>query len=238
MHVNVTVLRFSLPLKPYELPCFRGAIIKALNEKLLLFHNHLEDGGFRYAYPLIQYKILGGKAAMVCLGEGVEQIGELFASEPSRLLIGSREVEFQAERISSRRITMQVFDTVFEYKIRRWQPLNSRNYSQFRQLQSLTEQIEMLEHILTGNILAMAKGLGIRFEERVECKITKLSDSYLTPYKDTRVECRDVAFKTNVSLPFYVGLGKHASMNGGVVYPIRSRKEPEEQSSQNITISE
>ena len=64
---------FENHLMHRELPLFRGAIISKVPEKYVLFHNHLK-GSFRFAYPLIQYKIIEGKAALFCIGDGTDEI--------------------------------------------------------------------------------------------------------------------------------------------------------------------
>lgn len=74
-NLNVLVVQFTNELKQTNIPYFRGAVIAALGEQAdVLFHNHTENG-FRYAYPLIQYKRVKGKAAIVCIKDGTEQIG-------------------------------------------------------------------------------------------------------------------------------------------------------------------
>jgi hypothetical protein len=75
--IKTLTIQFNTPLKRRELPLFRGAIIAAISTGNILFHNHNEGSTLRYAYPLIQYKRIGGKAAIVCIEEGVEAIGEL-----------------------------------------------------------------------------------------------------------------------------------------------------------------
>ena len=69
MNVRVLTIKFANPLRHQQVPEFRGAVIAALDQKRLLFHNH-DEQGLRYAYPLIQYKVLDGKAAIVATGEG------------------------------------------------------------------------------------------------------------------------------------------------------------------------
>ena len=40
--------------------------------KEVLFHNHNEDGNFRYGYPLIQYKIIKNRPVIVGMSSIVE----------------------------------------------------------------------------------------------------------------------------------------------------------------------
>ena len=78
------VVVFKNTLKSYELTEFRGAVINSIPPEMTLFHNHLDDG-YRFSYPLIQYKNVGGKAAIFCVGEGTKEIGtSQSTSEPSR----------------------------------------------------------------------------------------------------------------------------------------------------------
>ena len=74
------IVRFENELAPYEVPAFRGAILAQVPKKLVLFHNHTDDG-FRYHYPLIQYKRIKGRAAIVCVGEGTNEIEHFFLNE-------------------------------------------------------------------------------------------------------------------------------------------------------------
>lgn len=74
--INTLVLCMDTPLKSSELARFRGAVNAVISSHNILFHNH-NGQYFRYAYPLIQYKCLAGKAAIVAIGEGVVAMEEL-----------------------------------------------------------------------------------------------------------------------------------------------------------------
>ena len=79
----------------------------------------------------------------------------------------------------------------------------------------------MLERILIGNILSLAKGIGVFFETPVRCRILQLENEKSFGYKNVELLSFSVKFRTNVSLPAYVGLGKSVSINNGVVTPIK-----------------
>ena len=68
--LKTLTIKFDTQLVENEIQRFRGAIIKLLPQKEVLFHNHINDG-YRYAYPLIQYKRLNNKAALFCIGEAL-----------------------------------------------------------------------------------------------------------------------------------------------------------------------
>lgn len=147
MQINTLTLSFDNALAPYEIPLFRGAVIHSLGRKQILFHNH-EGEGFRYAYPLIQYKRLGGKAAIVCMAQGVEEIGELFSSATFSMQLGERSVDFTVENIRTHNYNIQVWDTMFRYRIRNWCCLNSDNYEKYNTLEGIVEKTQLLACII------------------------------------------------------------------------------------------
>ena len=75
--------------------------------------------------------------------------------------------------------------------------------------------------ILIGNILSFAKGLGVFFETPVRCRILQLESEKSFGYKNVELLSFSAKFRTNVSLPAYIGLGKSVSINNGVVTPIK-----------------
>lgn len=216
MTINILTIKFANEIKPYETSLFRGAVINSLDNKLILFHDH--DGNrLRYGYPLIQYKRIGKCAAIFCLDQGTEDIGELFSSNNFSMHLGDRQVDVQISNIMPSRYNIQIWDKMFKYRISRWIPFNSDNYKKYQELEVISDKISFLEKILTGNILSLAKGLGIWFEGKVECKITELSDSFMVSAKGIKMACFNAEFQSNVSLPSYVGLGKHVSIGFGTV---------------------
>ena len=79
MDTQILVVRFKKYLQPHHLPLFRGAMIAktAKDENNSLMHNHIGDG-FRYSYPLVQYKLIDNNAAIVAINEGIDQIKNIF----------------------------------------------------------------------------------------------------------------------------------------------------------------
>lgn len=215
---------FKTPLSEFELPFFRGAIIHAIHHPDILFHNHLNNN-YRYAYPLIQYKRLHGRAALVCFNEGADVIGELLSQCDFKFQLGDRNVKMEIEAIKADRFRLQIWDAPFKYRVHRWIPLNSMNYKIYTTLESIVEKAVFLEKTLTGNLLSMAKGLHIHFNKKVECKITSVSSPYLTPYKNIKMEAFNIRFSSNLSLPQYAGIGKNVSLGAGIITKIVNNKD-------------
>lgn len=217
--IKTLIIRFKNELRTSEIPFFRGAVLSRVagSPHDVLFCGHTEDG-LRYSYPLIQYKRIGGKAALVCMGEGVESIGEFFSSCDFDLQIGNREPErFEIDSVDAKQIVVQAWDDTFRYTLRKWLPLNSDNYREFQQLEGLAVRAEFLQRILVGNILSMCKGLDIYLEREVKCEILHLEEPRAIKYKGVKMQSFDVEFRTNVSLPDFCGLGKGTSLGMGMV---------------------
>lgn len=217
-YLNTFVIQFDCELAPYEVPAFRGAILASMEgEADILFHNHKGDG-FRYAYPLIQYKRINKRAAIVCVGDGTEIIGQFLSDSGKEIRIGERCVSPQIENMRPSRTLVQVWNDQFTYTLRNWSPLNSDNYKQYSQTSGLADQVQLLQKVLIGNILSFAKGTGIEIESQIECEIKKILHTQWKRIKGEKILTFDIEFSTNVSLPDYIGLGKHVSLGCGVIW--------------------
>lgn len=222
---TLTVLT-DAEIRQNEIPLFRGAVIHSLGEHPnVYFHNHLDDDKFRYAYPLIQYKRLEGKAAIVCVEDGVDIIGQFLTEVDGTLTIGDRQVTCNTGRIQPARILVQTWEEMFNYHISRWLPLNSQNYQRYKGIEGVVEKVSFLENILKANLLSMLKGLDIHLEKELILKITEISDSYLIHNKGVKMMAFNADFKCNLSIPNNIGIGKNASIGCGRVHQLRKGKD-------------
>lgn len=222
--IKLMIIRFNNNISPTDIGAFRGAVINALEDKDILFHNHkLDENGFRYSYPLIQYKRINKKAAIFCLEEGTQSIGKFFLDSDLTLNLNGEKFEFEVDSVKAYNHQLQVWNSDFKYSIRKWMPLNQENYEQYEKLESVAEKSIFLENILKANILSLAKGVNIFFDKQVECKITKLSEPRITHYKNVKMIIFDAEFLTNVSIPNYAGLGKGVSVGYGVTVRRREK---------------
>lgn len=224
--IRTLVIQFANELSAKEIPLFRGAVIQSMEESSILFHNH--DGEkFRYSYPLIQYKRIKGKAAIVCVGEGTEAIGNLLANKLTTIQIGEKTIAMEVERTSAYQTIVACEDTIFHYSLRNWIPLNSTNYAAYSSTDSLASHIEMLEKILVGNIMSFLKGVGIQMDDQVKAFITAVENKHLVQYKGVAMTCFNIKFNTNLRLrlPLFIGLGKGTSLGFGTVQNPRSKQQ-------------
>ena len=219
--VRLLIIQFNNTIERKEIPLFRGAVIESVKDSNnVLFHNHIGEG-FRYSYPLIQYKRIHQKAAIVCINEGTDSIGEFFSSCNFQFKLGEKYVEMIIDSVKAYQVQVQCWDTSFSYYLRNWLPLNSDNYEQYKKLDGLVEQTTFLEKILIGNILSFLKGINIHLEDEIKCKIIALNEPKIARSKGVKLMSFDIEFKTNIHLPDYIGLGKNTSLGYGIIKRIK-----------------
>lgn len=214
--VKVLCVRFANEIRNDEIEYFRGAVLSKLQQASVLFHNH-EGNGFRYAYPLIQYKRFGKQAAIVCLEQGAEAIGQFFSASDFSFRLGNRRVEMQIDSVKASQVIVQLWDNMFVYKLLRWLPFNEENYQIYQKLEGIVEKYTFLEKKLIGNMLSFAKGIDLFLEKPIVCKILEVDEPYWVLYKGVHMMGFTVRFKSNLSLPDGIGLGKGVSLGNGIV---------------------
>jgi hypothetical protein len=207
---------FQPEISAIELNYFRGAVIKAVNKENVLFHNH-EEEGFRYGYPLIQYKRIKGKPVLVCLQEGTEQIHDFFGRKITKMQLGNRSIEISIESMNLKDITLEIGKQHYHYEINKWLALSSESFKAYKDMESNEERKGFLSRILRGNILAMAKGLKWFVKEQIEVKLYKLEGPILTDYKETKLFSFEGTFSCNINLPSSIGLGKGSAKGFGTI---------------------
>ena len=215
MKIRTFLIKFTAEIRQSEIPLFRGAINAILEENhSILFHNHTDDG-FRYSYPLIQYKRIGGKAAIMCVGEGTEVIGEFFSRQELSLQIGKRSIVCEVDEIVAKYHNITITEELIPYRIRKWVPFNSENYETYMKAKGIVEKYQILEKIMTGNILSMAKGLEMTIETPLCVKLEEIIDTYNITFKGIKMMSFDLDFMANITMPDFLGLGKGVSHGFG-----------------------
>lgn len=220
--INLFYIQFQSEISHGEIELFRGAILSQVPDSFILFHNHQGDG-FRYSYPLIQYKRLRGKALIVSLSEGIETVGNLFSESDFRFQLGKRVLKMEISSVWTKQVLVRVWNIDFTYRLNMWLPLNEKNYQDYQTLEGVAERIVFLERKLVGNILSFAKGIGFHIDQQIHCKILSIDADYWSVYKGVRMKTFNITFKTNISLPEYIGLGKGSSIGHGVLFYVKQR---------------
>lgn len=216
--IRTLTILYDARISHREIAFFRGAVIKSLGDQPnLLYHNHTGETTLRFSYPLIQYKSLNGKAAITCIEEGADIIGQFMSETSEPLMIGTRHAKLEVEKVIPEKTVIQVTDTQQTYTLQQWLPLNSRNYEQYQNAESLVDKIQILERVLVGNILSFLKGVGIHLEERLDIHITDITKQNVITYKKVKLMAFDIKFKANIIIPSFIGIGKNASIGNGIL---------------------
>lgn len=207
---------FSEPILPHEIPALRGAISAKVGYGHVLFSNHDGDK-LRFAYPLIQYKRIRGKAALICVDQGVDEIHHYFMQRDWSVSFSGRTLDMKVEELDLKQYVLAVQNRHFDYEIQDWLALNGENYQAYRQIRGLAERTQFLERKLTGNMLAFAKGVNWFVDKPLEVRIHELGNERSVPVKGVPLRSIPVRFSANVFLPEYIGLGAKVSLGFGVV---------------------
>ena len=207
---------FDAELLPHEIPTFRGAVIEKVGRESLVYHNHLEEG-YLYRYPLIQYKSIGKRPAIVCLDAGADELYRFFQKSDWSVRIGERHVEMPIYKLNMEQVTVQVADQEYRYRLFNWIALNQDNYKVFMDIKGLTERIRFLERIMVGNIISFAKGISWDVDRQIRLNIEKIDEPRQVRLKGRILYGFNPQVLTNVILPENIGLGKGVSKGYGIV---------------------
>lgn len=192
----------------------RGFIGKKFSEYPIL-HHHIQEVGFLYLYPRVQYKILEGAPLILGIDEGAEVLKRI-SSEIEFLRLGMSLYKVESVVIKEKKLDVKPSREKQHYKfLTPWIALNQENYKKFLKIENWKERKEFLNRILVGNILSMCKGLGIVVRKRLYAH--SHLDFNKTEYKSIKVFGLTGEFKVNFLLPDYIGLGKGVSQGFGVV---------------------
>ena len=215
--IPTIVIQFNNEIEPQAIPCFRGAVIASLEKKDILFHNHDEDK-LRYSYPLVQYKRIHKKAAVMGVGKGIEAISQLLSAGDFHYQIGNEKVDMQIQAVNAYDNEIILTENADNrYRIQNWLPLNTDNYKQYQETDNMVDRIHILERVLIGNILSFLKGVGIHMEDQIVLSITNITNQHAVTYKNVKLMGFDIEFKTNITFPQYIGIGKNASVGCGII---------------------
>ncbi|MEM9981306.1 MAG: CRISPR-associated endonuclease Cas6 [Bacteroidota bacterium] len=213
---TVTISFPEIKLRVRDAHKLRGYFGNLFQEHSPLLHNHYENGKLRYAYPLVQYKVINQKPTLVGLGEGAHLLTQLFL-EMKELHIEGRCYPVLEKNIEAKNYTIGLEENLQEYRFQTlWLALNQKNYGYYRQLDG-TQRHKQLVSILLRNILSLYKELGLRLtpEERILASLRVKEKT--TQFKNQKMLAFSGFFTTNALLPDKIGLGKAVSRGFGTV---------------------
>lgn len=219
MQITQTTIQFpDIHLQTRDAHKLRGYFGNLFKEYSPLLHNHYENGKTRYAYPLVQYKVVDKTPLLVGLQEGADLLVSLF------LKIREIDIEGQqylvlAKNIQQKQYDLAVNQQLYNYQFKTlWMALNQENHRKYQQLED-NAKTQFLNRQLQNNILSFYKGLSFRTSERIMA-ITRVTEKQ-TRFKDQAMLAFDGEFTTNAFLPEMAGIGKAVSRGFGTVHLIQ-----------------
>lgn len=185
-----------------------------------LLHQH-EPGSGRpiYQYPLVQYKIIEGVPILFGIGDGSEQVCDICSCiQNNKTRLGPIFIQDVTLRVG---VTQFTESEPKRYKfVSPWLAFNRDNYHTYRKATSWVERKGLLNRLLVGNILSMAKALSIVVDFTVRVR-TKVDMQTLQLSRHDLVEHGFYGmFESNLNLPPLIGLGRHVSLGYGTVIEV------------------
>lgn len=215
MQITQTIIQFpDIQLQTRDAHKLRGYFGNLFKEHSPLLHNHYADGSSRYAYPLVQYKVVDRIPLLVGFQEGADLLVSLFL-KIRELDIEGQHFAVQAKNIQQKQYELNVNRQLYNYTFKTlWMALNQENFKKYSKLNE-NEKGTFLNRQLQNNILSFYKGLSYRSSERIMA-VTRLAEKQ-TLFKDQPMLAFSGEFTTNAYLPECTGIGKAVSRGFGTV---------------------
>lgn len=225
-NIPLLLLPFDLSLQLHEVPAFRGAMLAQTNP-VERMHNHEPPEREEDLYPVVQYKSIDGKAAILMLERGIDASSRLLMrTRWSIQLRGRNETTTNFATLSPRAFNWDIgpAERFYTYRLRNWLPFNQKQFDKYRDIRRLKEIICLLEERLAYHLKAFACGMGCPEEQTLEAHI--LDSSFFRQgeikVKQKKFIAFNLDFETNFVLPPLVGLGAKTAFGFGVVETLKN----------------
>lgn len=200
-----------------DVPKIRGYLAGRFPEYVEL-HNHLGEGKFKYGYPVIQYKSIGGVPNIIAINEASKILIDIFY-DVKEIVMKDKVMSILEKGYVLKTMDFGPSDQLIEYEfLSPWMALNQENYKTYLN-STEDEKVKILKKVLVGNILSMAKGLNCWVNKPIEAMI-KLSPVEVN-YKNKKMIGFKGRFLTNFVIPDYLGVGKSVARGFGTVVRVK-----------------
>jgi len=211
-----TLLLNNINLRPPQIHKFRGFVGNAFKDHDLI-HNHDEKGNPIYRYPLIQFKLVDKKPAIIAITDrAVSIFAEIFMKLDKIIIEGTLIPVFEKD-LKAEEVEFGYSDEIFMYEfVSPWIGLNQKNFKRYNNAGS-DEKNQILTKVMTGNILSMSKYLDCWLSKDQKIKIDIKLKGIKINLKGKSMTAFNGIFKTNFLIPDYLGIGKAVSRGFGTV---------------------
>jgi hypothetical protein len=217
---RITHLSFpELRLAVRDAHKLRGYFGRVFQEHSPLLHNHLEGGELRYAYPLVQYKVIQGVPTLLGINEGATLLLDLFL-QIKEIDIDGLNFPLLAKNLECQEVEVAYVEELWHYRFATlFMALNQSNFEHYLTLQP-AERRKELNRLLRNHLLAALKGMGVWLEPNQRIFADANLEPHSTQFKNRRMLAFSGEFRTNLILPPLVGIGKAVSRGFGAIEPV------------------
>ena len=223
-------ITFKLPLQPWQISQFRGAMSDWVTthkktilseEEMALFHNHNNSQNsvknFHYRYPLIQYRSIKEQAAMFVLQEAIPVVQKVLMDTSPPFVMQKEVHSLQWTDMPQYEHALRMANEPQTYRLRNWIALNKERFEEWSEIRGLTRKVVMLQKAAVGHILSFAIGMDWQVPEHFEVELLELRAWKQVRYHKVHLNAFDVVFQVSILLPEGIGLGKATSHGFGVL---------------------
>lgn len=214
-------LQLDMPLHPRNLSGFRAAIVELLGREYEMLHNHdnsEKKAHYHWSYPLLQYKVIRGKAAIVAIGEQAKQLCIMLMQQmPDQLFFAKQVHPIKAYFFKHQNYEWSLQAIPESYYIKHWLALNKTNYTNWKKSPDHNEQNHILSNALTGHIRAFARSIQLDFEAQIEGKVLQVNNYKAMQWHGQTFVGFNALIQSNLSLPLGIGLGRCVAFGFGEI---------------------
>ncbi|MCB0630732.1 MAG: CRISPR-associated endonuclease Cas6 [Saprospiraceae bacterium] len=222
MNLSILAATFDLPLESRDIPRWRSAWAEMAGFEHDRFHNHKPgDEGVIYRYPLVQYRVRRGRAAIMALDQATMDVQQALTAKAWEITWDYQPLEIGLEDLRLETYELHLDRQSHEYRLRSYLPFNDRNFDRWNKAPNLIARIRLLESLIAGHLLNFATGVGWKIPGRFDVELLHLDRAYTRPLHEIQRPAFDLVFKTNLFVPAGIGLGKGVSHGYGLLLPMR-----------------
>jgi len=212
-----TLLLNNVYLKPSQIHKFRGFVGNIFRDHDLIHNHDLKTGKPIYRYPLIQFKLIDKKPAIIAITDRAVKIFAEIFMKLDKIVIEDTVIPVFEKNLKIEEVEFGYSDEIFMYEfVSPWIGLNQKNFIKYNDA-GREEKNEILKRVMTGNILSMSKYLDCWLSKDQKIKIDIKLKKIKVTLKSKSMTGFTGILKTNFCLPDYLGIGKSVSRGFGAV---------------------
>ncbi len=213
----VKIMRISfldVEILPRDIPKVRGYFATRYPE-IMDFHNHT-DKGFKYSFPVIQYRVVDNYPVLIAINHGIEILNKIVFNE-TELQLGNNSYIINDKSINVKNYELGTCSEDLSYKFcSPWMALKEDNYKIYKLLDDFKKR-EFLNHLLRENLKTLSKGFNYFIPDIESIKVQSNLRPVYVKFKNQKMLCFKGDFKVNFQIPDLLGIGKQSARGFGVV---------------------